>query len=301
MSTKNSRRFPMVAPALAAVLVWVAGTGKAAAQTYGRADAPLEGQRYETMRALAHYLDERAEHAHAQATESPSRSRNTRLFVASVRDFARRAQGFHRRMDNYINEPWDVPRDVSSLEVRAQRVGYRMRRARLFEHIYDDWDAVLDVLDRMERLLAGESVQVPPAHAPRPSPTPTATPAPSPTPAPGLQGASLQEFRRLAHELDVQAKRTLEAARRDAASPPTDTERRFLEDLSHFSDEARSLHEKTDAGVLRPEEARPIVAHLLADARRADEGMRSANVFADVWAEWSEAVRRLNRMAELVR
>lgn len=130
-----------------------------------RSDRVLEGGRYRTMRALAHYLDERTQHALDQAAESAHHGdRSEQRFLGSIQHFSRQASQFHEQMDRYAESPWDVGDDIEHLTRDARRVSDRIRAAHVFEHTWDDWDAVLDVLDRMERVQAGEHVQVPNAH-----------------------------------------------------------------------------------------------------------------------------------------
>jgi len=125
---------------------------------YDERDRPLMGRRYETMRSLAHDLDERAEHAANQARgEARHRGRNARRFLDDMNHFARRADDFHERMDRYRDSPWDVANEVAHLDRDARDVNRAIRDARVFERTYDDWDAVLDVLNRMNRVMAGRN------------------------------------------------------------------------------------------------------------------------------------------------
>ena len=69
-------------------LSWQAGSAES---PYGTRDRPLEGQRYETLRALANRLDETArgalEGAAAEARRGASSSEEDR-FMPSIRSFA---------------------------------------------------------------------------------------------------------------------------------------------------------------------------------------------------------------------
>ncbi len=131
---------------------------------FGTREHPLEGHRYQTMRALAHYLDERADDAAHRAADSTRYGRRERRFLDAIHHFAADAHAFHERMDGYVDSPWEVPGHVEHLVSDAHRVSDDLRSARVYEETWDDWDAVLDVLDRMERVLEGEDVRVPPAH-----------------------------------------------------------------------------------------------------------------------------------------
>jgi hypothetical protein len=133
---------------------------------FGTMTRPLSGSRYETMRALSHYLDAQASHAFriAQRTTHPS-SYSGRRVVQSMARFSNRADDFHERMDRYLDNRWDLPPEVISLDRSARDVSYDLRRSNSFPRVYDDWNDVLNTLDLMKRVLAGEHVIVPRAHA----------------------------------------------------------------------------------------------------------------------------------------
>jgi hypothetical protein len=275
---------------------------------FGTREHRFEGRRLETMRALAHYLDERAHHVAEQAIGPSHRSTySERAVLTSITHFAGRAGDFHSRMDRYEEEPWEVPAEVSHLNDDARTVNARMRRARVFEHTWDDWDAVLDVLDRMNRLMTGQDVQVPRAHRPGWGDydrdyAPWRDRHDSEEGAyrdARLTGRELEEFRRLAHQLDEQATRAHETAERGVDESPRG--RAFLSDLHHFNEQTRALHERADAGDLDHREIASTVDHLLDDARQTNRSLRSARVFPDAWDTWAETIRTLERMVELVR
>jgi hypothetical protein len=113
----------------------------------------LEGRAYDRMRELAHVLDERAQHAADQAADTAHHGgRDERRFLDTVFHFARQTADFHRRMDRYRESPWDVPGEVDHLVRDARQVNRRIHDAHVFEHTWDDWDAVLNVLDQMQRV-----------------------------------------------------------------------------------------------------------------------------------------------------
>src|SRR5258707_15562738 len=77
---------------------------------FGRGENRLEGQRFTTMRGLAHRLDEAAQKA-ARVAGDTQEERNGRMrqrFLWAINDFARQARSFHERMDQYGSSPWDV-------------------------------------------------------------------------------------------------------------------------------------------------------------------------------------------------
>jgi hypothetical protein len=131
---------------------------------FGTRERPLEGRRYETMRALAHYLDERAAYAAEQASDERRGDRRDRRFGDSVVRFSKQSRSFHERMDRYVDSPWDVPNEVGRLLEEARDVKGRIKDARISGETVEAWNDVLDVLDRMERVLAGEDVEVPSPH-----------------------------------------------------------------------------------------------------------------------------------------
>lgn len=140
-----------------------AGADVAVKMQYGTQQRPFERRQFQTMRALAHHLDERAQHAAEQATEEAGRGYGQR-YLNSVTEFAQRAHDFHTRMDNYREQPWEVPREVQQLNDQARIVSNRLRRNHTFRATWNDWDGALDVLALMNRVMAGENVSVPPAH-----------------------------------------------------------------------------------------------------------------------------------------
>ena len=116
----------------------------------------LEGRVYDRMREFAHILDERAQHAADQAADTAHHGgRDERRFLDTVFHFARQTADFHKRMDRYRESPWDVPDEVDHLTRDARQVNRRIHDAHVFEHTWDDWDAVLDVLDQMQRVSGG--------------------------------------------------------------------------------------------------------------------------------------------------
>ena len=79
--------------------------------------------------------------------------------------------------------------------MRVGMLARRMQRQPAVENTREDWQNITDLLDRMQKLLAGEAVTVPPPHTPQPAPTPAVPPmlapnspapvsAPAPTPTP---------------------------------------------------------------------------------------------------------------------
>lgn len=281
MRTKTSF---LVATVAASVLLGPSLQTASEETQYGTQDRALEGQRYQTLRALARHLDETARGALEGASDDAQHGTSPEArFLSSIRSFARRSDDFHSMMDNYRTLPFDVPAQVDALTTRARQVNDGIRSARVLENTYDDWEAVLDVLEQMRLVLAGRDVEVPAAHV-----------------VAALSGSRLQEFRQLAHDVDISATRAHETARRDLGDYP-DRGQQFLGELHYFAAQSRDLHSRADAGQVNPQQIGPIVDRLLEDARRADRRMRDARVFASVWPNSGQTITILQRMASLVR
>jgi hypothetical protein len=314
----------LVSVALAAL---VAGRSTpASAQIYSRSNAPvsLEGDRFETMRSLAHFLDEGVQFTLEEATDAlaDSRSGGDRMFLESLRRLAARTDSFHERLDNYQANPWDIQGDVRVLVSEARRVNGRLRRVNAVRNLYDDWSDVVDDLNRMQQLLAGRDVQVPTAH-------PEWDTANNADNADGhhhdhadvrpgdygsdrrpggvygndrgafLTGRDLDTVRQLSHDLDMQARRALATAEADGEAYGRGTQ--MLADLRHFVSQTAALHNRTDADRIDPSEFGGVVNHLIEDARAADAGMRQARLFSDAWAEWRQTLDILDQLAATVR
>jgi hypothetical protein len=292
--------------ALVTVVTLAAGAGAASAQVvWGTYEQPLEGRRFETMRALAHHLDEAAQDALAGIVQARRRGTAAdRRYITAVRDFARRAENFHTRMDDYESSAFDIPDEVDYLTTRARRVNQLVRQVAAYQGTYDDWTNVVEVLSRMRRLLNGEDVEVPPAHdeygdydrdygylggGPGRSGGGSA-----------LSGTSLQQFRDLARDLDAQSSRALQAAERSTSR--YGRAQAVLTDLRGFAQRARDLRTRVDgSNRVVTRDVAPLVEELAQDARALDRRMRDSRVFPDSWDEWSGVIAGLDRMAVIVR
>lgn len=296
------------------------------------AQTRLEGERFETMKSLVHFLDEGADFVNEVAREElRGGTASERALLRALDEFSRSTEAFHRRMDTYQASPWDVGAEVTRLRTLARRTNLRLRRVRAADQLYDDWAAVTEDLDLMQRLLRGERVQVPRAHAdwdregrggqatgsgghPHGSGAgshPRETSPPDSRDVWGretretwgrdpLSGSTLQQYRRLAHDLDTQAKRVLQMATAQRADYSANGER-LLRDLERFSTETAALHHRTDADRLNPSDMGPATNDLLTRARAADRSMREARVYMTVWEEWGSAIRMLEQMVNLLR
>src|SRR5262249_53524377 len=183
-----------------------------------------------------------------EATDALTSSRNSRdrAFLDALRNLAARTDSFHERMDDYATDRWDVDSEVRVLLTEARRVNSRMRRITAVSQLYDDWNAVVDDVNRMQRLLEGENVQVPMAHPEwnardmhgRGPISPDQryglpTPAGRDYRTTSINGRDLDELRQLSHDLDLQARRALTVAERDP-SATSGGRADMLADLRHL-------------------------------------------------------------------
>lgn len=270
--------------AAAAVLLLFASAAAGGDARYGTGGQPLTGQRYRTMLALAGHLHATALGALDGAIDEARRGTAAEgRFVASVRSFARGTGDFHRMIDAYEAAPFDVPPRVAAMAKDAGGMNDRLRAAAALRSTYGDWDAVIDVLGRMTALLAGGDVAIPAAYV-----------------APPLSGPTLDQFRRLARELELSAAGAHEQARQRLGAYPV-RGAQFLGELGHFAARSRDLRIAAESPDVHPQQITRLVDRLLAEARQADRTMREAEVFTTVWSDSGRTITILERMSSLVR
>jgi len=262
---------------------------------FGRGDHRLEGQRFTTMRALAHRLDEAAQTAAREAGDTPEErsGRMRQRFLWAINDFARQARSFHERMDQYGASPWDVADEVDALTQRARQVSSQLRGANAFPETYEDWAQVVSTLTLMNRSLSGENVVLPPLNRRGYQPFNEDSRYRDGRHIEGFRGADgyvtgppLREFRRLAGSLMDETDRALAAAERNRP----DNRDRSLWELRRFSRLASELNRTSATGALDAREVGPLVNDLLEDARQHERS-----------EEWAPFIRILEQMAPIVR
>jgi hypothetical protein len=268
----------------AAFLLPFASAAGAAEPRYGTPEQPLDGTRYQTMLALGSHLDSTAQRALDGAVDEARRgSVSEGRFVSSTRAFARSSGDFRRKLEGYQEAPFDVPVRVAALTESARGLSVRLRAAGALKSTYDDWSAVIDVLGRMTRLLAGGAVDVPTAFV-----------------APALSGATLEQFVGLARALDRSAAGAHDRARQEIGDYPS-RGAQFLGELEYLAARSKDLRTQAESGDRRPREIGGAVDRLLSEARQADRAMRQAEVFSGAWSESGRTITLLERMASLVR
>ena len=256
----------------------------------------LSGSRYETMRVLSGRLVDRL-----QATRDELRvTREAESEMSTLADLLERARRFRDSMENYGNPPRYIREDVNELDRMARDLEARTRDVRVSTRAYDNWRGALDVLDRMQRLLAGQDVDIPPATGPTSGSTyPTYTPTGG-TYGSVLTGTALEDFRRTAHEIVVRGTLARDTAER-SGTIYNDADRRLLSDISYFLSQARDLDSRALATSVDRRDVRPLVERLSEEARRLDSALRSSNAFSRSWSDWAEVMRGVQRLLDLTR
>jgi len=305
------RVFPWVlASALSGAALVVAPSGAAQVQIQfrlGGRDHPLRGRQFETMRSLAHYLDDQARQASDVAGQRVSYRPSSRRVASALSDFASRTSRFHERMDAYLDKPWDVPRELDALDRSAVRVSALINRERTSPAVVTEWNDAVDVLNRMKSLLAGNDVEVPPAHGPRRGyvegygggPAGGGSFGGGPVTVTVLAGADLQRFRSLVRELDDHLGRVRDAAGRYGRRE-YESSRDVFANIEALDDESSRLRQRAEADQIDPREIRPTVDRLSEMARRTDESMRRDNVLPGVRSEWQQSIATLDQMTRML-
>ena len=306
-----NRRFSFLAVGAGLMLLGPAAQNASAQRDrdvyYGTRNRPLEGRRFETMRALAHYLDQRAQEALPTAVADSRRGAQGRRILPYVRDFARRADAFHTMMDNYETRRRDVPPQVNDLIMRARRINSRLGTTYIAQSTREEWTDVIEVLDRMRRVTAGQDVEVPRARGGFEDHDrdygmfgDTRRTSNDVGGGFGWQGSRLAEFRQLAQELDQAALRSHQLAETNRASLSV-RQQEFLSELRRFAERAHAVRLQADAREVNRREIVPIVNTLLQDARATDRSLRDTRVFPQVLDQWSRTIDVLNRMVDAAR
>ena len=278
---------------------------------WGRGDRRLEGQRFTTMRALAHRLDEAAQTA-ARGAGDTQQERMQRRFLWAINDFARQTRSFHERMDRYGSQPWDVSYEVADLNQRARRVSSQLRGAHAFPETYQDWADVTNSLNLMNRSLAGQNVRLPPLGDRGYQPFDERSryddgrhydgydangDSNAPYERDGyVTGNSLRDFRRLAGSLNAEANRMVTVA--EQSSGPADRGNRSMQDLRRFAQNASDLNRNSGGDAVNSRDAGVQVGQLMDDARQNERTMREGNTFPKV--EWNTSIRILEQMSTTV-
>jgi hypothetical protein len=250
------------------------------------------------MRLLSGRLVDRLQATRDELRSTRNREADTPLFA----DLIDRARRFRDRMEDYSNPPRYVRSDVDELDRLAREYESQTRNISASTRAVDNWTAAQDLINRMQRLLSGADVDIPPGDT-SPYPTYPTSPTYPPYPSGGsvLSGSALDDVRRTAHELVVRATLARDTADRSGASY-SDSDRRLLADLSYFASGAKELETRTNSGTtLDRRDVRPFVERLTDDARRLDISMRGSTSYSRAGSDWSEVMRLIQRLSDLTR
>ena len=258
----------------------------------------LEGYRYERMRILSGRLVDRLQATRDELRATRNREADTPLFS----DLLDRARRFHDRMENAADPPRYVRSDVGEIDRLAREYDRETHSVSASTRAVQSWTAAQDIIDRMQHVVSGGDVDLPPdaevypTNPPYPT-TPTFPAEPSPYGS-VLSGSALEDVRRMAHELVVRATLARDNAER-AGTPYGDSDRRLLADLSYFVSGAKELETRTSSasGVDR-RDVRPFVDRLGEDARRLDASLRGSPAFSRAGSDWDEVIRLLQRLSD---
>jgi hypothetical protein len=330
MKTQRTRRAGFLALAIA--VTGLLAIAPSASAQYSNPQYPnarggyrrrMVTQSYERLRQLAHDLGETADHAAQQARvqQGPYWGfRRDSKFLASIQNFANRAQSFHERMDTYQTRPWNVDDELVALTQDARNVQYRLRRARFVNRrTVAEWNQVISLLNQMtteyqagigsrnRRYANGEYRTTEPYptgdYRNDPNPNPNGYPNdPNPNNRDyrgdnpgdyrgdsGRYGNS-SDIRQLAVELDQRAARASQLAAGYTG---------YSSDIRQFSEQARSFRDQVENNQMSQSELRTEVNQLLNDAQNAYSELRQRNVPQPVASEWDAIVQILNRMRAL--
>ena len=262
----------------------------------------LEGSRYERMRVLSGRLVDRLQATRDELRETRNREADTPVF-SELLDRARR---FRDRMENAADRPRYVRSDVGEIDRLSREYDAETRRVSASTRAVQSWTAAQDIINRMQRLVSGGDVDLPPDTDAYPYPTnpPYPTTPTSPTEPPYgsvLSGSALEDVRRATHELVVRATLARDSAER-AGTPYGDSDRRLLADLSYFISGAKELETRANSSsALDRRDVRPFVDRLHEDARRLDLSLRGSSAFSRSGGDWVEVLRLLDRLSDLTR
>lgn len=256
----------------------------------------LEGSRYETMRVLAGRLVDRLQATRDELRATRNREGDTPLFS----DLVDRARRFRDRMEDYSNPPRYVRTDVDEIDRLAREYENQTRNVSASTRAVDNWTAAQDVIARMQRLLSGYDVEIPPAGDTYPT-SPTSPTYPTYPTGSVLSGSALDDLRRTAHEVVVRATLARDTAER-AGATYSDSDRRLLADISYFVSGAKELETRTNSGTtVDRRDVRPFIERLTDDARRIDTSLRGSSAYSRARSDWGEVVRLLQRLSDMTR
>jgi hypothetical protein len=248
------------------------------------------------MKRLSHWLDNRTEKTLEQARSTSRGGRAERRLLGRMQSFADHVRSLHQRLDNYESTPWDVRRDIRDLDSEARGVSHAIDDAGVFRATVEDWNATLQVLERMGRVASGETLQEGEGFFPHGGGSVTIGPGGVSV---GGGWAAIREFRGLSAELEQSVSRVSERAERryyDVRGP----QREAVGDLRRFASQASDLRQRADSAGFDSRDARRDVERLRGSARDTEDSLRRAGAVEILGNEWANVTRILDRMAQIL-
>ena len=133
----------------ALVLFSAFGLGQAQAQRWGGGNNGWDGQR---VRALAHQVDEAADHVHMQAERESDNQwgRDSRALMA-LHEFAEAAEHFHMQVESYYQDSQHTQQDFYELMNAYRQASRAMHYSRFSDHVMRDWYEAEEALRDLKR------------------------------------------------------------------------------------------------------------------------------------------------------
>lgn len=113
------------------------------------------GYSYERFSALAHELDDRAARVHALAEDrAAGLGRREQEFLTRIHHFSDQVRAFHERYESgRINSRERMTDEINHLYEDARETHQALRQANVFPDVWDEWQGVIRVLERMRNVV----------------------------------------------------------------------------------------------------------------------------------------------------
>ncbi|MBC8647852.1 MAG: hypothetical protein H7X85_11855 [Thermoanaerobaculia bacterium] len=260
---------------------------------YREREGTLSRAGYDRMRQMSQQLDALARQAndHARNDQSDQYRRDTK-FLRSVDEFARSAAQFRRRMNEYRTRQWNVDEELGRLIGDARNVQKRIRRARFADtHTREDWDRVVDLLQRMTseyrngtRVAVGDGRYRDDDFRDRDYRDDAYR---------DDDGYYQSDISQLARELDERTNRLVEVSRRSAPFGYG-----YGDALGRFAEHARDFRGRVDGGRLSQQQLQLIVRRLVEEAQQAQSDLTRPGMSREMRSEWDGAMQTLQRIRQ---
>jgi hypothetical protein len=121
----------------------------------------------ERVRALAHRLDDAAEHLHRSAeARAHHGDRYEARALRALHRLAREAEHFHQQVESHLQDPWHTEEDFDRLYDAFLHARAHLGDLHATEHVWDDWERVDDRFHDLSRYYRLELDRRAPWHRP---------------------------------------------------------------------------------------------------------------------------------------